>query len=172
MQTIVDKISNLQDEKFTNYLLTEDLSILHQIKIYADDLYYNTGKSSGVEDWKYDSIKEILSIRDPNYLIPTGTRIRENENRVNLPFWLGSMNKFKPEDEKAMIKWVSCNKATNYIIQDKLDGISCLLVIKNSNVKLYTRGDGIIGADISYLANYIKNIVRSEILSVFLLVFC
>jgi len=160
MQIVVDKISNLQDEKFTNYLLTEDLSILHQIKIYADDLYYNTGKSSGLEDWKYDSIKEILSIRDPNYLIPTGTRIRENENRVNLPFWLGSMNKFKPEDEKAMIKWVSCNKATNYIIQDKLDGISCLLVIKNSNVKLYTRGDGIIGADISYLANYIKNIPK------------
>ena len=160
MQTIVNKISSFQDEEFNKYILSEDLSTLHQLKLYADDLYYNTGKSSGLEDWKYDSIKEILNIRDPNYVIPTGTRIRENENRVNLPFWLGSMNKFKPEDEKAMLKWLICNKAPNYIIQDKLDGISCLLVIKNGNVKIYTRGDGIVGADISYLAKHIKNIPK------------
>ena len=160
MQSIQKVVANLQDEDFKKYILSEDLSTLHQLKLHADDLYYNTGKSSGLEDWKYDFLKEILTLRDPNYVIPTGTKIREKENRVNLPFWLGSMNKFKPEDEKAMIKWVICNKAKQYIIQDKLDGISCLLVIKNGNVKIYTRGDGIVGADISYLAKYIKNIPK------------
>ena len=158
MQNLISKISDMSDEDFNDYIQKESLSILHQLKLHTDDIYYNTGKSSGLNDWMYDAIKESLKIRDPDYIIPTGTRIRDNENRVELPFWLGSMNKLKPNEEKAMLKWITSNKADEYIIEDKLDGISCLLIIKNGNIKIYTRGDGLIGADISYLAKYIKNI--------------
>jgi len=160
MSVIISKLSSLTDEEFNEYILSQPLSSLHQAKLYADDVYYNTGKSSGLNDWRYDSLKETLKSRDPHYLIPTGTRIRDHENRAELPVWLGSMNKFKPEDDKAIIKWIASNKATEYIIEDKLDGISCLLIVKNGNIKIYTRGDGVVGADISYLVEHLKNIPK------------
>ena len=160
MTELITKISNLSDKDFSKYLLSEPLSVLHQVKMYTDDLYYNTGKSSGLNDWRYDEIKETLRIRDPQYTIPTGAKIRDHENRVELPIWLGSMNKFKPEDDKAIIRWLSSNKAAEYVIEDKLDGISCLLIAKNGTFKIYTRGDGNVGADISYLMKYLKNIPK------------
>ena len=160
MTKMIAKMSSLSDNDFSKCLLSESLSVLHQVKMYADDLYYNTGKSSGLNDWRYDEIKETLRIRDPQYTIPTGAKIREHENRVELPIWLGSMNKFKPEDDKAIARWLSSNKAVEYVIEDKLDGISCLLIAKNGTFKIYTRGDGNIGADISYLMKYLKNIPK------------
>jgi NAD-dependent DNA ligase len=42
-----------------------------------------------------------------------------------------------------------------YIISSKLDGVSGLLTIKNGTIKLYTRGDGTIGTDITNLVPYI-----------------
>lgn len=160
MTELIAKISNLSDKDFSKYLLSESVSDLHKVKMYADDLYYNTGKSSGLNDWRYDEIKETLLNRDPQYTIPTGAKIRDHENRVELPLWLGSMNKFKPEDDKAITRWLTSNKASEYVIEDKLDGISCLLIAKNGNLKIYTRGDGIVGADISYLIKYLKNIPK------------
>ena len=158
MQTIISKMSDLTDNDFYKYIETESLSILHQVKLHTDDIYYNTGKSSGLTDWRYDSLKETLNKRDPDYIVPTGTRIREFENRSKLPFWLGSMDKKK--DEKEILKWSSSNKSKKYLIEDKLDGVSCLVTIKSGKVKIFTRGDGKVGADISYLSQYIKNIPR------------
>ena len=109
MQKVISKIESLQEKDFKEYIDTESLSLLHEVKLYTDDIYYNTGNSSGLTDWKYDSIKETLNKRDPNYIVPTGTRIRENENRAKIPFWLGSMDKKK--DEKDISKWLCSNKA-------------------------------------------------------------
>jgi NAD-dependent DNA ligase len=158
MQNIISKIANMQDKDFKKYIDTECLSVLHEVKLYTDDIYYNTGNSSGLTDWKYDTIKETLNRKDPNYIVPTGTRIRQNENRTKIPFWLGSMDKKK--DEKDISKWISSNKGKNYIIEDKLDGVSCLITIKDGKVKIFTRGDGTVGADISYLSQYIKHVPK------------
>jgi NAD-dependent DNA ligase len=76
------------------------------------------------------------------------------------------MDKIKPEDVNVITRWVLKNPADKYIIETKLDGISALFIFKNNEKKLYTRGDGIIGADISYLIEYINNIpnnLNSEI---------
>lgn len=158
MQKVILTIESLQEKDFKKYIDTENLSVLHEVKLYSDDIYYNTGNSSGLTDWKYDSIKETLNKRDPNYIVPVGTRIRENENRAKIPFWLGSMDKKK--EEKDISKWLCSNKAKNYIIEHKLDGVSCLIIIKGEKVKIFTRGDGTVGADISYLSQYIKNIPK------------
>ena len=166
MQTTISKIASLPDKEFCKYIETESLCLLHKIKLYTDDIYYNTGKSSGLTDWRYDYIKEALNKRDPDYIVPTGTRIREYENRTELPFWLGSMDKKK--DEKEISKWISCNKTKEFLIEDKLDGVSCLISIKSGKVKIFTRGDGKIGADISYLSQYIRNIPKNLKLTIFL----
>ncbi len=38
-----------------------------------------------------------------------------------------------------------------YIIQCKLDGVSCLIINKDNKLKAYTRGNGKVGTDISHL---------------------
>lgn len=157
----IQKISKYSVDDIEHYFNTEDLNKLHQMKLYADDKYYNTGESSGLEDYQYDILRETLQKRDGDYVVPIGMKIREGENRVKLPFWLGSMDKYKPEDVREIARWIMNNNYSEYIVEDKLDGVSCLMVIKNGKIKLYTRGDGIIGADISYLSQYFKTIPKN-----------
>ena len=161
MESTIIKISSYNDKKLKNYLETTSLKSLHKIKLYLDDIYYNTGETSTISDYQYDILKDTLIYRDPEYVPPIGTKIRKGENRVKIPYHMGSMDKFKPKDIKELQRWLIKNKSKEYIIEDKLDGVSCLLLIKDKKIKLYTRGDGIIGADISYLSQYFKSIPKN-----------
>lgn len=161
MENIIKKLSKYSDNNLEKYFENEKLIKLHEIKLYLDDIYYNTGKESGFTDFQYDILKEILQKRDPNYIPTVGAKIRAGDNKVKLPYWLGSMNKLKPEDISDLNRWIIKNEATDCIVEDKLDGISCLLISRNNNIKLYTRGDGEIGSDISYLTPYFKDIPKN-----------
>lgn len=161
MDNTIKKISKYSDNDLQDYFNTETLEKLHQIKLYADDKYYNTGESSGFSDYQYDILKETLLRRDPEYVVPIGARIREGENRVELPYNMGSMSKYKPEDIRELAQWILENRAGQYIVEDKLDGVSCLMIVTNGRIKLYTRGDGIVGADISYLTQYFSTIPKN-----------
>jgi len=154
-------ISKYNDEDLQKYFDREKLTDLHEMKLYLDNAYYNVGEDTGIKDYQYDMLKETLQRRDPDYVVPVGAKIREGENRVKLPFWLGSMDKFKPEDKSEIVKWLLKNKSLEYIVEDKLDGVSCLVIIKKGKIKLYTRGDGIVGADISYLSQYFDTIPKN-----------
>ncbi len=140
------------------------LDLLTKIRDKLDDLYYNTGTSI-FSDEKYDVIKEYLGGKK------VGAKLREDDNRATLPFWLGSADKVTPNDGRVFDRWVSKMKGHSgsgeYVVSAKLDGVSCLLVVepgkiakgdnkplKNGKLSLYTRGDGVVGADISYLAGY------------------
>ena len=48
------------------------------------------------------------------------------------------MDKFKPENTKEINNWILKHKAKEYVIEDKLDGVSCLLEYKNGSLKIYT----------------------------------
>lgn len=133
------------------------LSTLIELKNKADNAYYNTDETI-MDDIQYDILMKVILEKDPDYIPPVGTKIREEENRVKLPYWLGSIDKIKPEDVKELNK---LSKTDNYIIEDKLDGVSCLLIIKDKEIFLYTRGNGKIGADISYLSKYFKTIPKN-----------
>ena len=158
-------INNLQKKNkndLEKYLSSEKTEILNSYKIYCDDKYYNDGISL-LKDYQYDILKDILVKRNPEYNIKIGSSIREESiiNRVKLPYWLGSMDKIKLDDKLALKKWLLLNINDEYIIEDKLDGVSCLVIINNGDIKIYTRGNGIIGADISYLAQYIDTIPKN-----------
>ncbi len=161
IEIIIKKISKYNDEKLKEYLYSEKLDILHTIKNYVDDIYYNTGNYTYLTDEQYDILKEIIKERDPYYKMPVGAKIRTGENRVKLPYWLGSMDKIKADDINEIAKWIRKNYHNEYIVENKLDGVSCLLMNINNEIKLYTRGDGYIGSDISYLAKYINNIPKN-----------
>jgi len=65
------------------------------------------------------------------------------------------MDKIKPTDSSKLEKWISKHKPP-YYVSDKLDGISALLIYTNDkSIKLFTRGDGIEGQDITNLIKYL-----------------
>lgn len=154
MEVITNKLTNLSYKQTKEFLTKQDTNLLRELVVYLDDLYYNTGDSV-LEDDKYDLLKEVLLEKDKDYVPTVGATLREGENRSLLPFFLGSADKITPEDEPKLNRWKQYHKAP-YIISDKLDGISCLLHRKKNKLSLFTRGDGVIGADISYLAPFLR----------------
>ena len=132
---------------------------LFELKTYLDNLYYNTGEPSGFTDSQYDILKDILEQKD-ELNSTVGAEVFE-ENRVKLPYFLGSMDKIKNIEPKKLTLWVKNNPSDEYILEDKLDGVSCLLVSKDNEIKLYKRGDGSIGPNISYFAKFFNSIPKS-----------
>lgn len=158
MESIVDKLNKVSFSDFKEYVKTTDKSDLKKLRNYLDDLYYNSDKSI-ISDSKYDYLKDALAKLDPVEKAKIGAPLREGENRVELPYWLGSMDKIYPEDTTDYNKWIIENRAAKYVVSEKLDGVSCLLIWKGTgSIELYTRGDGVFGADISYLRSYIQGI--------------
>ena len=151
-------VENIFNSKYLErYLNNINLPKLLEIKNYLDDLYYNSDESF-VEDEKYDMLVKKIKELDPTSDIKVGATLREGENRIDLPYWLGSADKITPEDSDELHRWLKKNHSKFYIVMEKLDGVSCLLIKQKNKLFLYTRGDGLIGADISYLSKYIQNI--------------
>lgn len=142
----------------SNNLKMIDFDTLIKMKEYLDDKYYNTGEKCEFTDEQYDVLKDIISGFDKKEKNKVGIKVREDNNRVKLPYWLGSLDKIKPEDKNKLENWIKKNKSDKYLVENKLDGISCLLTCNKDKINLYTRGDGIIGADITHILKYIKNI--------------
>jgi NAD-dependent DNA ligase len=158
----MDKITVIKHyttKEMSNYCSETGLEELHRLKLYLDDLYYNTDRSE-ICDRLYDILKDSLMRRDPEYIPPVGAKIRSNENRVKLPYWMGSASKITPDEKKELDRWIDKNLCKNVFVSEKLDGVSGTFVCKNGVCKLYTRGDGLEGADISYLIQYIKTIPK------------
>ena len=67
-----------------------------------------------------------------------------------------SMDKIKP-DSKALPRYKKkYNKPKKYVRSAKLDGISAMYTTEGEEPKLYTRGNGRLGQDISHAIKYLK----------------
>lgn len=161
MDKAIQKISEYTTKQMKEYCTQEDMEDLHSLKIKLDDLYYNTD-SPGISDSLYDVLKDWLMKNDPDWIPPVGAKIRDNDNRTTLPYWMGSADKITPDEEKELARWFEKNPCKNLFVSDKLDGVSGTFVHKDGKKKLYTRGDGVEGADISYLIQYIKTLPDIE----------
>lgn len=122
-------------------------------KLEAASFAYHNGLTELMTDAAYDTAVEQLRAAEPDHPffkkvgapLPTG-------DEVALPIPLPSLNKIKDAD--AITKWLDKNPATMYHVSVKLDGCSALWLPKTR--KLYTRGDGMRGRDISHFVNYFK----------------
>ena len=112
-----------------------------------------------MNDNLYDILREYVLKKYPDNITAKNAHasceIPIEKNKVKLPYELWSMDKIKPESS-ALYDWTQ-KYVGPYIISCKLDGISALYVSgKNFNeAKLYTRGNGIYGHDISHFIPYI-----------------
>jgi len=152
-----EEFNKLSKTGVKKFLDSKSPNYLYKFKLYLDDKYYNSGDSI-VDDWRYDMLKDKLQSLNPGVVMPVGSKLREGENRVILPYWMGSANKITPEEPKVFERWMEKNHShlADFIITDKLDGVSCLLQNVEGKYRLFTRGDGTVGADISSIQAALK----------------
>uniref|UniRef100_A0A6C0DK38 DNA ligase (NAD(+)) n=1 Tax=viral metagenome TaxID=1070528 RepID=A0A6C0DK38_9ZZZZ len=153
-QTILNNIENIETKN-------EFLSLLNKVS----DEYYNSNKSS-LSDAEFDTLVSIYEKRFNEEYSYIGSR-----GDVKLPVFMPSLNKVK--DNHALSLYKKRCDTDSYVVSDKIDGLSLLVVVKNGNVKLYTRGDGEYGKDVTNIYEYIDigkatilqsdHIVRGEI---------
>ena len=105
-------------------------------------------------DNEYDIVKEYIEKKYPSNkaIIEIGAQVQRN--KVTLPYPMGSMDKIKP-DTSALANWMA-KYSGPYILSCKLDGVSGLYTTEGSTPKLYTRGDGKVGQDVSHLIPHLR----------------
>lgn len=147
---------------FVEWINSADIKTLLKTKKQVDDMYYNTD-STNIKDEHYDMLKDICE-KKLGIVLDVGAPIREGENRTNLSYWMGSMDKISTrgaidtKSVKAWKKWFKKNGDKTVTSSDKLDGVSGIFEMVDGIGKMYTRGDGKIGANISHILPYINGI--------------
>ena len=134
---------------FIESICENDLS---KMIINANKQYYNNNPI--LMDNQYDILKEYIERTYPNNKIVKQIGAPVERNKVNLPYHMASMDKIKP-DTNALNNWK--NKYDGpYVISVKLDGVSGMYTTEGNVPKLYTRGNGSVGQDVSNLIPYLK----------------
>lgn len=138
--TIIQHCNTIDQQQFKNIL------------DYLNNEYHD--EESIVTDKTFDLLVELYEDKfGPYDVIGVEPNILTGE-KVVLPYFLSSLKEQKNEKE---LDCYSTNYPGPYIIMDKVDGITVLLVHSANGVnKLYTRGKGVKGMDVSHLLDYIK----------------
>lgn len=150
---ILKNVENITDKK-------EFLKVLNKVS----DEYYNSS-STALTDSEFDTLVNMYEKQFDEEYIYLGSK-----GDVKLPIFMPSLNKVK--DDHALGLYKKRCEDDSYVITDKLDGLSLLVVMKNRSIKLYTRGDGEYGKDVTNILPYINignvakidHIVRGEII--------
>tara|TARA_B110000259_G_scaffold10446_2_gene11442 strand:+ start:1110 stop:2915 length:1806 start_codon:yes stop_codon:yes gene_type:complete len=134
-------------------------------KLTKCDYQYTIGAPI-ITDMAYDELREQLYKLDPKNKYFKIIGCEATDNCVKLPYHLGSQTKIK--EDKDLQKWIKKYNTNDYVISEKLDGISAYY--NKAENKLYTRGNGKTGSDISHILPHINlpvintDIVRGELL--------
>lgn len=127
--------------------------------------YYNNVSECILTDDQYDILHDYVQQKYPT-MIEIGSSVERR--KVKLPFFMPSMNKLK-NDEKQLENWKKRFHG-DYILSTKLDGVSALFDSRSGEQKLYSRGNGSEGNDISHLLPFLfckdwnNIVVRGELI--------
>ena len=153
-QTSPEIVANIERFKHEGISVLDKLNenMLTDILHYLNKMYYNS--ASTLTDNQYDIIKEYTAKKFPSNAAIVKIGADVERNKAQLPYEMASMDKIKP-DTGALQEWTKKYKGP-YVLSCKLDGVSGLYTTEGSVPKLYTRGNGKIGQDISYLIPHLK----------------
>jgi len=157
MSELVKKLIKSKNDSIET---ASNLSIeeLESIIMYANDKYYNTD-TPVITDALYDILIDFLKLKSPKSIVlkNIGVKVKsKSKSKIKLDYWLGSMNKIKPQFTNQLDSWIS-KYPDSYNISDKLDGVSALLTYKvDGTINLATRGTAIEGTDITPIIKYLK----------------
>lgn len=171
----VDAGYQKDNKKIVAFKNNQYLKLVEGIVREAKDLYYNTGnllkltpqqiqrlpkklsdsvKSHGttMTDALFDIFEDYVKKEEPNSpALKVGAPVKKQ--KVKLPMPMPSLNKKKQD---TIATWVK-EESGFIVLSDKVDGVSLGIVFDGTGErKLYTRGDGTFGSDISYMADALK----------------
>ena len=134
--------------------LTEET--LNEMLTKTNLVYRNLGPNELplITDNQYDILESYIKRKYPKNTVVGKIGAPVEKNKVALPHKMRSMNKIKP-DTNALASWKSKYK-NGYVLSCKLDGVSGLYSTENNESKLYTRGDGDVGQDVSHFIPYLN----------------
>jgi NAD-dependent DNA ligase len=150
-QNIVDIAKNFKKNGIS-VLDSLNENQLSSILREANKAYYN--QQPFMTDNEFDIVKEYIEKKYPSNkaIVEIGAQVERN--KVALPYPMGSMDKIKP-DTGALANWMAKYRGP-YLLSCKLDGVSGLYTTEGSVPKLYTRGDGKVGQDVSHLIPHLR----------------
>lgn len=151
-QTILINIQ-LYKNKGISFLKNIDENSITKMIIVTNDAYYNS-ISPLLTDIEFDILKEYAIEKYPNNTEVSCIGAPIKKNKVILPYEMPSMDKIKP-DTNALSQWKIKYKGP-YVLSCKLDGVSGMYSTEGEQPKLYTRGDGKIGQDITHILRVLK----------------
>ena len=153
---VFDKTTHDLIELFKNngisYLKALNENQLATMLNYANIHYRNLQPI--MTDNQYDILEDYISDKYPTNQIIHKIGAPVERNKVALPYNMGSMDKIKP-DTSALSNWMAKYRGP-YVLSCKLDGVSGLYTTEGSAPKLYTRGDGKVGQDVSHLIPHLR----------------
>jgi NAD-dependent DNA ligase len=148
--------------ELVNHFMKNGISVLNNLSekelsemvILTNDLYRN--QEPILTDNQFDILEDFIRNKYPNNKVikQIGAPIPVGKNKATLPYEMWSMDKIKP-DTKALGNWKT-KFGGPYILSCKLDGVSGLYTTEGEQPKLYTRGDGKIGQDVSHFIPYLR----------------
>lgn len=136
----ISVLETLNEKQLTNMIRVANFKYYNQTPIMTDN--------------QYDIIKEYVEEKYPNNATITEIGAEVERNKVKLPYEMASMDKIKP-DTNALHNWMTKYKGP-YVLSCKLDGVSGLYTTEGSIPKLYTRGNGKVGQDVSHLIPFLR----------------
>ena len=147
-------IEHFKKEGETSLKLLSETELSAMIRA-ANDAYY-CNNSSILSDNQYDILREYTLAKFPNNIaVQEGhTECVVEKNKVTLPYEMWSMDKIKP-DTGALTKWLE-KYSGPYVVSSKKDGVSGLFSTEGDEPKLYTRGNGKVGQDVTHLIPYLR----------------
>ena len=124
----------------------------------AANAAYYVGDKPLMSDDQYDILREHTVVVHPKNETALGAHtdveMVAERNKAKLPYEMWSMDKIKP-DSGALAKWTAKYKGP-YVLSAKLDGASGMYTTEGETPKLYTRGNGRIGQDVSHLIQFLR----------------
>lgn len=149
---VIDLIDNFKKNgpKALESLSEKQLSQMIEL---ANAAFHRDGEPI-MEDAAFDLMREFVEDKFPKAKALEEVGAQVEKNKVKLPYEMWSMDKIKP-DTNIIDRWRE--KYTGpYVISCKLDGVSGLYSTEGEHPKLYTRGDGKVGQDVSHMIPYLQ----------------
>jgi len=138
--------------EYQNFIKSGDKKLIDEW-LSKLDMAYAQGNEA-VSDQFYDS---LIRLYEERFGKRTTIGAPVSKNPVSLPIAMMSLDKVMTDKE--IQNFIKKNPSP-YIVEDKINGNSALYEIKIVNgkpeTKLYNRGDGTVGTDLTYLLQYLK----------------
>jgi NAD-dependent DNA ligase len=144
----INYIKKMKIDFALEFINTLKYTELENIIKLLDEYYFNGNPL--ISDKKYDSIRKYINEKFQNTSICNKIGY-EPQDKIKLKYYMGSENKTYVSDNK-LTDWINNYGTDTIVISAKADGISLLWDLDIN--KIYTRGDGEYGKDVSHFLEY------------------